>query len=460
MIFSSNASGKWVSYSNHGVTLTALMIEDVTGIRFQDYVKMNILDPLGMYNTTIEQPPAAELMERLSGGLMFTGEGYEEGDFEYVSTVGAGEVSSTADDMARFMLMHLNNGTYNGVTILSEQTARYMHAAQFRTTPDAVAFCLGFYQMNWRDNVTIIGHGGDTMLFHRMLMLIPEYGIGVFVSTNTNTGGSLTNNLVYDFVDHYFPAEERVLPTPGPDAVKHAKEVAGTYVDYGTAHTTIEKFLEEPSEWVIEATDGYIVLKVGSRELKAVEVSPYRYAFLDPSNRALGDMTFILDANGRPGHMIFSGIPVAGTFEKQNVFHQQGFVADLLVVSEILLVSSFLWVGVALYRWRKGGRITATQVVLMAGAAASLAFVFLVQNGLDLDAQIVTWETTVQSPEPLTTYMLLPALALILTLVAVVLSMFEVWSKKPWSRWEKVHCVAVAAGLVGFLYWAYFWCLL
>ncbi len=453
-----NAPGQWVSYSNHGVTLTALMIEDVSGISFQDYVKMNILGPLGMHNTTLEQPPAAELLERLSRGFMFTGEGHEEGDFEYLGTVGAGEVSSTAEDMARFMLMHLNNGTYNGVTILKEETARYMRSEQFRAAPEAAAFLLGFYEMNWRDNVTICGHGGDTQLFHSMLTLFPEYGLGLFVSTNTNTGSYLANHLPYDFVNHYFPVEERVLPGPGPDAVKRADEVAGIYLDHRTAHTGVEKYLLKPSEWVIESTgDGYLAVNTGSRTYKAVEVSPYRYAFMDHPFPEFGDMIFVLDANGRPSHMVFSGIPVASTYERLGVMQQQDFVASLLIASEILLASSFLWAGIALYRWRKGGRIAAPQVALMAAAAIALVFVFLVQNGMDLEAQAIAWEMTLQNPEPITTYLLLPLLVIFLAIAAVVLSMVTVWSKKPWSWWEKVHSLAVFAGLVGFIYWAHFW---
>jgi hypothetical protein len=309
---------------------------------------------------------------------------------------------------------------------------------QFRTTPDAAAFYLGFYEMKWRDNVTVYGHGGDTTLFHSMLTLFPEYGIGLFVSTNTDTGSRISSSLPYDFVDHYFPVERRELPTPGPDAVKHANEVAGIYVDYRNAFTSLEKFLEKPAEWVVESTgDGYILLHRGSATLKAVEVSPYRYAFVDENigtSRQYGDLIFVLDEGGRPSHMVFSGIPVAGTYQKMGILQQQGFVSNLLVVSEVLLASSFLWIGVALYRWRKGGRITAPQVALMAASAIALSFVFLIQNGIDLEAQLIVWESTLLNPEPLMTYMLPPLVVIFLAIAAVLLSMATVWTKKPWSR--------------------------
>ncbi|KQM12453.1 hypothetical protein AOA80_01860 [Methanomassiliicoccales archaeon RumEn M1] len=40
-----------------------------------------------------------------------------------------------------------------------------------------------------------------------------------------------------------------------------------------------------------------------------------------------------------------------------------------------------------------------------------------------------------------------------------MVSMATVWSKKPWSGREKVHAFAMFSGLVGFIYWAHFWCL-
>jgi phosphate starvation-inducible membrane PsiE len=55
--------------------------------------------------------------------------------------------------------------------------------------------------------------------------------------------------------------------------------------------------------------------------------------------------------------------------------------------------------------------------------------------------------------------MLLPLVVIFLAIAAFLLSMATVWSKKPWSGREKVHAFAMFSGLVGFIYWAHFWCL-
>jgi hypothetical protein len=314
--------------------------------------------------------------------------------------------------------------------------------------------------MNWRDNVTIYGHGGDTLMFHSNMVLFPEYNIGLFVSTNTASGTGISGALPMAFLDHYFPTEQRVLPTPGPDAHDHAKIVAGTYVNMRNAYTTIGKFLEKPTEWRMEATaDGYLLVHIGTTTtVKAVEVSPYRYALVDSISPQMGDILFILDANGVPAHFVFTGIAPAGTYERLGTAQQQGFASGVLLVAEVLMLSSFLWIGVAAYRWRKGGqKLVAPQAVIMVASAAALAFVYLIDNGVDVNAQSMTWSLSLLSPEPLSAYMLIPAAVVVLVIGGALLSMVTVWQGKRWSRWEKVHAVAVMAGLVGFLYWAHFW---
>lgn len=455
------APGQWVSYSNHGTTLAALIIQDVSGMRYQDYIIENIFRPLGMANTSIHQPPAGVLADRVSGGFVYTEDGFVEEAFERLATVGAGEISTTAEDMTRFMLMHLQNGTYNGVRILDESTARYMHSAQFRVDPQASAFCLGFYQMNWRENLTIYGHGGDTQLFHSTMALFPEQGIGLFISTNTASGSNLAGTIPVLFVDHYFPAGERDL-TPGPDALEHAKKVEGIYKDMRGGYTTLEKYLTVPVEWRMEATaDGHLLIHRDGHTIEAVEVAPYRYALLNLPSTQMGDLLFILDGNGVPSHFVFTGIPVGGTYERLSVFQQQGTAGAALLIAEVLMLSSVAWIGAGLYRWRKGLRaIVPAQAALLAASAAGLAFVYL-EGSMDMEALQYAWCYSLGALEPLSTYALLPVAVVLLLFAGMVLYLVATWQKRSaWSRWERAHAVLVMAGLVAFLWWAAFWNLL
>src|SRR5262249_54355865 len=57
-----------VSYSNHGTALAGAVVESVSGKRWEDYVKKQILDPLEMRDTLAEQPPPDQLPANLSKG--------------------------------------------------------------------------------------------------------------------------------------------------------------------------------------------------------------------------------------------------------------------------------------------------------------------------------------------------------------------------------------------------------
>lgn len=81
-----------------------------------------------MESTTFDQPPAPGLRERVATGYERP-QGPEPvaGPFEYIDDAPAGSLSTTATDMARFMIAHLQDGRYDDARILEEATAEEMH---------------------------------------------------------------------------------------------------------------------------------------------------------------------------------------------------------------------------------------------------------------------------------------------------------------------------------------------
>ena len=89
--------------------------------------------------------------------------------------------------------------------------------------------CLGFYEET-RNGHRIIGHGGDTNYFHSDLHLMPDTGVGFFVSYNSMGKGEIRAReaLWRQFLDRYFP----YAPPPATvaDPVKDIKMVSGSYI--------------------------------------------------------------------------------------------------------------------------------------------------------------------------------------------------------------------------------------
>jgi CubicO group peptidase (beta-lactamase class C family) len=154
--------GTYSSYSNYGTALAGLIVADVSGMPFNEYIEKNILEPLGMENSTFREPLPDRLAENMATGYKRKKGVYEKDDFEIISNFGpAGALSSTAADMARFMIAHLQNGRYGDARILEEETAKQMHSQQYTLDPRLPGMAYGFYESRVNGQ-HIIGHGGDT----------------------------------------------------------------------------------------------------------------------------------------------------------------------------------------------------------------------------------------------------------------------------------------------------------
>ena len=109
--------GEYFAYSNYGTALAGYIVERVSGMPYEQYVEENVLGPLGMENSSAGQPLPDRLAADLSKGYRYDGT-YDPSDFEWLAATPAAPVRATATDMSRFMLAHLQNGSYDGGRIL------------------------------------------------------------------------------------------------------------------------------------------------------------------------------------------------------------------------------------------------------------------------------------------------------------------------------------------------------
>jgi len=218
--------GQVWSYSNWGAALAGYIVEEVSGMPFDQYVKENIFTPLGMNNTTIEQPAPPQLAPNVAKTYAYNNSLgiFEQKQDMVVQLAPAGAIHSTAPDMAKFMIAHLNNGTYNNARILNTSAAQDMHRAHF--TPDPYTkFGLGFFMGN-QNNESNINHAGDTYYFHTQCFLWPEHNVGLFVSYSSLGGALAGYDLKQKFLDHYYPYTP--VP-PRPMKSNNAPSISGTY---------------------------------------------------------------------------------------------------------------------------------------------------------------------------------------------------------------------------------------
>ncbi|TEU06772.1 MAG: class A beta-lactamase-related serine hydrolase, partial [Candidatus Aminicenantes bacterium] len=339
--------GKLTSYSNYGAALAGYIVEKISEVPFEDYVEENIFELLDMQQSTFRQPLPSHLADDMSVGYTYEKGIYKPNEFEYINGLApAGSMSTTATDIAKFMIAHLQNGKYGENRILEEETAKLMHTRLFTHDPRVDGNAHGFWEMTY-NNLRTISHGGDTLLFHSMLSIVPEKNLGLFVSFNS-VGGSwpVYDNFIKTFLNHYYPAPELADIEPPRDFKKRVSRLIGSYGVTRVVSTTYEKLMALMMVAKVEATEDsalLITMPMGLGSKQWVEVEPLVFREVGGQDTVV----FRENSKGRISNVFFSQIPIlAGV--KLAWYKTPGFHYGLLAICMILFLSTLSWPASAL----------------------------------------------------------------------------------------------------------------
>jgi CubicO group peptidase (beta-lactamase class C family) len=222
--------GEVPAYSNYGAALAGYIVQRVSSEPFERYVEQHIFLPLGMNHSTFEQPLPERFKDQVAQGYRTASSPPQP--YELVITRPAGSMTTTADDMSKFMLAHLQHGRLGDYQMLSPETTDLMHSPSETGIPGFATMAHGMFYQTWNGR-TAIGHGGDTVVFHTELELLPKENVGIFYSFNSRGRNDavygLRQGLFEGFMDRYFPAPPATDPPTMPNARRDAQEIAGRY---------------------------------------------------------------------------------------------------------------------------------------------------------------------------------------------------------------------------------------
>ena len=347
--------GTTPAYSNYATAMAGYIVQRVSGQRFDDYIEEHILKPLGMAHSTFRQPLSDSLKPLMSKGYDVASEPAKP--FEYVEAAPAGSSSVTAADISRFMIAHLQEGEFQGVRILRTETARLMHSRQFENLPGMNAMALGFYEET-RNGHRIIGHGGDTQYFHSDLHLIPDVGVGFFISYNSAGKGEVSAReaVWHNFLDRYFP-HPTVADPQVANAAQDARSLTGRYVVSRRSETTILKVLTAVGESKISANSDSTI---SVDDLKDLNGEPKKFREIGPLMfREVNGQDRIAFKRDNSGNLLLAIDFPFMVFEKARWYQSSMLNLPLIVSSlAILLLTVLLWPIAALVRRHYGRRLT------------------------------------------------------------------------------------------------------
>jgi CubicO group peptidase (beta-lactamase class C family) len=218
--------GTITSYSSYGMALAGLLVEDVSGMSYEDYVRRYLWRPLGMTRTSITPPKGKTAA--LATAYERNGERLVPVPYEVYQTPPTSSILSTASDMGHLLFAHLHNGRYGASRILSDSAAMLMYRQSVTMHPRIPGWTLGL-QVNDLNGRHLIEHGGDIGGFSSLLTILPEEGIGFFVVHHLE-GRNLRFDLRQLLRDTYFPdSQPPRAPAPRPEAASRLQRFAGTY---------------------------------------------------------------------------------------------------------------------------------------------------------------------------------------------------------------------------------------
>ena len=161
--------GTNVRYSNTGIDIGAAIVEIITGMRWEDYLKKEVLDPLGMKDTwfwptdkQIENKIELYEYQENAPAVWVEEMAWEQrpyNDDHVFASAGAG-LWTTANDQLKFykMLMNLGLGD-NGARILKEETVKDLLAVSTRPA-ELGGYSLGLHAPVEDTEDSWFGHGG------------------------------------------------------------------------------------------------------------------------------------------------------------------------------------------------------------------------------------------------------------------------------------------------------------
>jgi len=193
--------GEYSMYANINFDIISYLVELISGENFIDYCKEHIFVPLEMYNTNFNLSGLnidnvaipyhyhnGEYLQINELSYML-GESTPPDKYWRIRMYPAGGLYTTVNDLSHFFIAHMNDGVWNGIRILEEETVEEMHSIQPPGNHDpntdsyyGLAWTIGINPSGFKVNIS--GHGGGSYGVHTWMYYIPTENIGVIYFTN------------------------------------------------------------------------------------------------------------------------------------------------------------------------------------------------------------------------------------------------------------------------------------
>jgi len=187
-------------YCNVGFLMLGLIIEKITEVKYEDYIRESILKPLQMERSLFTEEEFDNDQNRLTGYAEYEGK-FLTPEFPFDPFIySAGGLLTSVNEMKNYIQFYLNNGKFNGKQLVKADSIKLLFTGQIERQPGF--FGKEYYASGWGITEdffgeTMIHHGGSIGTSSAHLALIPNKKIGAIVMGNT---GNSQCNIISDVI--------------------------------------------------------------------------------------------------------------------------------------------------------------------------------------------------------------------------------------------------------------------
>ena len=456
--------GTIIQYNNRGMGAVGAIIEQRTGMSCKMYMQQNIFNPLKMQHTSLALDD--KNLSKAYTYNVLNKKIKEEKLVGYFNVYPVGGILSTSEDMAHFMMAHLNRGIFEENTLLSPENTQNMQARQAGFNKNLPGNTYGFHEL-YLEDMRILEHSGYSPDgFLTELALIPKQNIGIFIAVNQGSNNTLPQDYLSLFAKHYFPSSNAVKVQPKIDK-STAKQVEGMYrsSDYsqtdlckgdliGAGKDVAVKANVDGSVIVTETVTNYFDLKRRVISWKGIEIEPYTYKNTEKNEY----IAFKENSQGKVSYMSKSSDSSMAAYERIRWYDTDKFQTSLFCILLILaFIEVLIWLIILLiqgikYILKKKQNTGETKW------GQNLAGIIPLLNLGFYIISLYTWGARMHYGVPFDVKLDLIML-LIATLLTPVLGVLSItyWKNRVGKAWVRINISLTVFIAIAFIWFNHYW---
>ena len=331
------------AYTNFGITEAGIAATKTENLSWENASQQKLYGPLGMNSTSSRYSDFLARTNKALGHVQENGQWVQKYKRDPDAESPAGGVSSSVNDVARWMRLELANGQFEGQQLVDEKALSLSHSPQILTGFSPLTGLPTFYGLGWNVSYDTegrlrLGHSGAFALGAATnVLLVPSEHLGIVVLTNASPIG-LAEGLAYTFTDivlygkatqDWLPMMKKVFSdpavigvTPGADYSKPPECPTPALSNTAYLGTYTNNYFGDIQ--IIEKGNGLAVIEGPHKTtfpLEHYDRDTFTYQTEGENAAGATGATFTIGPEGKATTLIVQHLNVRGegTFQRQSV---------------------------------------------------------------------------------------------------------------------------------------------